>query len=120
MFTVFVYTLIGAFCILFIDVVGAIASRKLKFEFGYLSFISFTIYVLLGYFVTIAGNLNLALLAALFVGFIDATVGWKLSKLCKAHTALNKEELSKMTAAMNLKVMLFIAPVFAFIGYLFT
>ena len=119
MVTVLVYTLIGVFCILFIDVAGAIASRKLNFEYGYLSFISFTIYVLIGYFVTLAGNLTLALLAALFVGFIDATLGWKLSTLCNAKTALNKEDLSKMTSAMNLKVMLFIAPVFAFIGYLF-
>jgi lipopolysaccharide export LptBFGC system permease protein LptF len=104
-------------CVTFIDTVGAVASRKLKFNYGYLTVFSLTIYTLIGYGIAGMAGLNMMLLASLTVGLYDATVGWKLSQWCRANTNLPKELEEKLTTNYSLMVMALIAPVFAYIGY---
>ena len=91
----------------------------LNFNFAYLSILSFTIYILLGYFIGAKANFSTALLASLIVGFYDATVGWKLSVMLKANMGMNTELIESISVTNALTIMLFVAPFFAFIGHLF-
>jgi Flp pilus assembly pilin Flp len=100
-----------------IATIGAWASRQFRFNYGYLSIISFILYLLLGYTVSSVAGLIMALLASLVVSFYDATVGWKLALWMKANTEMAEEELAKITPDRNLMVMLFIGPLFAIMGH---
>lgn len=102
-----------------IDTLGAIASRKFDFNYGYLALISFAIYMLIGYYIAGVAGLNMVLLASFLVGFYDATVGFKLSRMCKANFVFPKEQLEKMTYSYTLRMMMLICPTFSFIGYIF-
>ncbi len=101
-----------------IDWAGAAASRILNFSYVYLSFVSFGVYVLLGYFVSPKCGLNIGILSSLIVGFYDATVGWKLALKSKANFELSDDDIRMMTPSTNLAVMLVVSPLFAWIGYL--
>lgn len=112
------YTFAALVAITILDTLGAVASRLLNFRLPSLAILSCAIYILLGYFISPNSGLSIALLAGLIVGFYDATVGWKLSKLCKANFGVSEEFIQKISASSNLKVMLFVAPLFTFIGHL--
>lgn len=99
--------------------IGAIASRKMQFNFVYLSILSYLVYIFLGYFVARKANLSTALLASLIVGFYDATVGWNLCKKLNANMGLESEQIKNLSTSKTLTIMLFMAPFFAFIGHLF-
>jgi hypothetical protein len=100
-----------------IDTVGAVASRRLNFNYGYLTVLSLSVYTVLGYCIASKAGLNMVFIASLLVGFYDATVGFKLSKTLKANIQVPQEIESKITVSHALMIMLFIAPLFAFIGY---
>ena len=100
------------------DTLGAIVSRKFNINYGYLSLFSFAIYLSIGYFVSKESGLYAALLVGIIVGFYDATAGWKISRVLQAHTGLTEEEAGRITYSTNLKIMLVVAPLFIFIGYL--
>lgn len=100
--------------------IGSIASRKLKFNFAYLSLFSFGVYILIGYYVTLKTNLSIAILSGLIVGFYDATVARKLCIKLGANMGLETEQIRSLTTSKALIIMLFMAPFFTFIGYIFT
>lgn len=111
------------FAMLFLTIlcsVGSVASRKLQFNFVYLSILSYLIYIFLGYLISAKTNLSTALLASLVVGFYDATVCWKLCIKLNANMGLETEQIQSLTTSKTLTIMLFLAPFFAFIGYLFS
>lgn len=110
-----IYTIAALVVVTLLDTIGAIASRVFKFRYTSLAVFSFAVYVLIGYLIA---GISLALLAALVVGFYDGTVGWILCKRCKANFGVSDEVIEKMTSTSNLTVMLFIAPLFTFIGHL--
>jgi uncharacterized membrane-anchored protein YitT (DUF2179 family) len=100
-----------------VDTIGAIASRLLKFKYGWLTFLSLAVYTMLGYYCASIVSIRMALLASLIVGTYDATVGFKLSKICKANLGEHKEEMEKITYAHSLMIMAIICPLFSGIGY---
>lgn len=107
-----------AFAILavtFIDTIGAFASRRLQFNYTYLSVLSLAVYALLGYFGAGVTSNKMVLLASVIVGAYDATVGFKLSKICKANFGIFETE--KVTYGYVLVAMIIIAPLFSGIGY---
>jgi hypothetical protein len=112
------YTIAALIAVTIIASAGAAISRWFNFKYVHLSFLSFTVYILIGYYISPISGLSAAILSSLVIGFYDATVGWKLSVLCKAKFDLSKEDLKKMTPSTTLAVMLFMAPLFAFIGHL--
>ncbi len=112
------YTFGALAAISILDSLGAIASRLLNFRFTSLTILSLTIYVLIGYFISPVSGLSIALLAGLVVGFYDGIVGWNLCKLCKANFGVEEELVEKISYTSNLTVMLFVAPLFTFIGHL--
>jgi hypothetical protein len=113
------YTLAALLAVTILCSLGAVASRVFNFNFAYLSILSFTVYILIGYFVGGNANLSTAILSSLIVGFYDATVGWKISLKLKANMGINEELLDNITVSKALTIMLFVAPFFAFIGHLF-
>ena len=113
------YTIFGLLAVTILCTVGAYTSRRFSYNFMYLSIISFFIYMGIGYFVTQKTNLSVAILSSLIVGFYDATVGWKLSLIFKANMQVDDELLESMTPTKGLTIMLFVAPLFTFIGSLF-
>jgi hypothetical protein len=113
------FTLAALLGVTILTVAGSISSRIFKFSYVYWSILSFAIYTLLGYLIGSSSNLSTAFLASLVVGFYDATACWKLSLLLKANFNLSEEEMKNLTVKNSLTVMLFVAPFFAFIGYLF-
>lgn len=114
---ILIITLIGLIAITLIDSVGAIASRKYDFNYGYLTVLSLLVYATIGGLVSTMHNLSLALAINLLLGFYDATVGWWIAMRLKANTGLPEEELSKMTPAYTLQIMLVMSVLFTLIGH---
>lgn len=111
--------IIGALvAITILDTLGAVASRIFKFNYTSLAILSCTVYGLIGYLISPVSGLSMALLASLIVAFYDGTIGWTLSKKCKPNFGVSEELIQKISATSNLTVMLFIAPLFTFIGHL--
>lgn len=119
MIEAFQFLLLALTAVTLIASLGAIASRVFNFNYGYLSILSFLVYVAIGYFVSPAAGLNIAILVSLAVGFYDATIGVKISFACKANFGRLQDEVEKVTPSFMLTTMLFISPLLAFIGYLF-
>jgi len=113
-FNLLIYFLIGLSSISVIDTAGAIASRKFKFKYSYLSILSCTVYVGIGYLVSEEYGLLTAIIINFILAFYDSTIGLKFSQIFKA----NIEE--KMEPQSNLKmiiIMSFTGIFFALIGY---
>ena len=113
-----IYTLIGLLVITIIDTLGAIASRKLDFNYAYLTPVSLAVYLLIGYFVSKDYGLYYAILSCCVTGLFDATIGWNLSLSLKANSGLTDEEIEKLTPYSRVAGMLGIASLFAFFGSL--
>lgn len=108
----------GLITIILIDTLGAYASRRFHFNYGYLALLSIIVYIFIGYFLSQKFNLTIALLVNLALAFFDATIGWKLSLKLKPPTGLDKQQLKTLTPSVNLSVMLVFSFVLTFIGYL--
>ena len=67
----------GCFAILALDIVGSLASLALGFH--YLSLADFLIYAAVGFIGTRKVNIKMGILAAVFVGLVDLTIGWTIS-----------------------------------------
>ena len=110
----------GLLVVTLIDTVGALASRKLNFNYAWLSVFSFLVYTSLGYIVSVHGGLLMALLINNAIGLYDATVGLRLAVALKANYILREEDKKYLSAQTTVASMLIIATVFAFIGYFIT
>jgi hypothetical protein len=82
----------GLIAILFLDILGSIASNRLGFNYSLLSPISFSVYSAVGFSVAKHSNKKTAVVSTAILGLFDATVGWWVSIVLQANTgALNKE-----------------------------
>lgn len=111
-------TLIGLASVTLIDSIGSIASRRLQFNYGWLTILSLSVYTCTGYFIGEESNLNLVFAANCIIGFYDATIGWKLSVMLKANTGMSAEEKEIMNLKARLFIMFIIAFLFGYIGFL--
>ena len=89
------YFVISIIAVTLIDTVGAIASRKLKFKYGYLSFLSLAVYFALAYLNANYITLVSVVLVNAVLGFYDGTVGFWLSIILKANNGLTAEQVKK-------------------------
>ena len=109
--------LIGLAGITFIDVLGAIASRKLSFKYVKLISVSLLFYIYMGYLVSKNYGLAIAFVINNLIGFYDATVGLRLSIILKANA--NFED-SRYKQPLNGKIifsMLIIASALSILGF---
>lgn len=97
------------------DVAGSILSRNLNFHYGYFAPGSFLIYGITGYLVgTYSGNVSAASVTAI-IGFVDSTVGWKISRKLNAKGAEPKDD---ETSDYRIIVSLMLTFLCAGIGYI--
>ena len=108
---------IGLILVTIIDTLGAISSRKLNFNYAYLSVCSFAVYIALGYMLSKQYSVQIALLIASLVGLYDGTVGLKLSIMLKANNKLNAQENIDILNLKTAITMVGIACLFVFVGY---
>ena len=90
----------GLGLISFVDIVGPIISRKLNFNYGYFTILSFIAYVTIAYL--IAKETNRALLTwvvLILIGFYDGIVGWLIAQKLKAKYKYSKDVAEKITIA---------------------
>ena len=112
------YLLIGIALIALLDTFGAVASRKLKFNYGLLSPVSFAIYTVIAYLVSKHHTIDITLCCNILLGMFDATAGWYLSFKLKANTGGTEEQVLEVTAGQRILLMAVIASVFGVIGYM--
>jgi hypothetical protein len=114
----FLFIFLGIIAVTIIDVIGSITSRKLNYNYAYLTPLSFIVYTLIGYFVSQNGNLYWALLSACIVGIYDGTVGWKLAVILNANFGRFKEQNLKMNIYSRVFGMIAVGTVFGYLGYI--
>jgi ABC-type polysaccharide transport system permease subunit len=107
----------GLLVITLIDSIGALASRKLHFNYAWLSVSSFLVYTFIGYFVSNNSGLLMALLVNNAIGLYDATVGLRLSMALKANYILREEDKKYLSTETTEATMFIIVTALAFIGY---
>ena len=112
------FILMGIVLITLLDTFGAMASRRLKFNYGLLSPVSFSIYTLVGYLVSRHNALDIALACNILIGMFDAIIGWNVSMKLKANTGGAEEQLFEVTEGQRTLMMAVIGSVFAVIGYM--
>jgi hypothetical protein len=112
------YTIAGIILITLLNTVGGIASRKLKFNYGMLSPVSFVIYTLIGFLISKDKPMDVVFACNALIGIFDATAGWNLLMKLKANTGGAEEQLVVMTEGQRTILMTVIAGVFGMIGYM--
>lgn len=108
----------GILVVTLIATVGAIASRKLNFNYMWLSFASAIAYTCMGYFISANFGLLMAVIVNNLVGFYDATICLKLSIACKANFKIVDEEVELPSSQFSVVTMMFVSTALAFLGYL--
>lgn len=107
---------VGLLAVTFIDVFGSITSRKWKYNYAYLSPLSFAVYTAIGYYITPKFSMNLALILGSLVGMYDATIGWKLAILLNANMGSQKDAALKRDSLSRVIFMIIVATLFGVIG----
>jgi len=99
-----------------IDVLGSITSRKWKYNYAYLTPLSFVVYTMLGYYTSQIATLNWTLLVGFMVGIYDGTIGWKLAIVLEANFGKFKEQNLKTNTVQRISFMILVSGVFGFAG----
>lgn len=112
------YIFTGIALIALLDSFGAVTSRKLKFNYGLLSPISFGIYTLIAYLVSKQNSIDVVLACNILIGMFDAIIGWNVSMKLKANTGQAEGQLIEITDTQRILLMAIIGSVFGVIGYM--
>ena len=115
---IFLAIALGLLAVTIIDVLGSITSRTWNYHYSYLSPLSFSIYFLIGYYVSQNASLTWALLISCIVGVYDGTIGWRLAIMLNANLDAQKDAALKTDTPTRMLYMIFISTFFAFIGSL--
>lgn len=115
--TLVLYLLSGAAIITIIDTLGAILSRVLQFKYVYLSVLSATLYILMGYQVSQHFNLTMVIAINAVLGLYDGSAGLWFSLKLNANVGDNRDEAAQMLSVSTAIVMMIIAVVLGLIGY---
>ncbi len=110
----------GIISVTLIDSIGALASRRLNFNYAWLIILSLLTYLLLGYFGSKHINPSTAITVSIFVGIYDATVGLWFSIKFNANINQSGDEPKSPGVFHLLVLMLIISVIFSTIGYALT
>lgn len=111
------YTLLGIGLVTIIDISGSIISRRLNFNYGYFTILSFVVYTYIPYLVMKEINLAFStFLCSLLIGYYDGYFGWKISQQFKANYGPHKEEIKRLTTAHTILAAILFAIVCGGIG----
>ena len=92
--------LIGFILIAVYDILGAVLSRKLDFQYVWFSFGSFFLYGLIAFYLKGFGNITIALIGSFLIGVFDATVGLLIAEKFKANILKEDKEAVKITSKL--------------------
>lgn len=79
------------------DVVGSLLSRFLKFQYVWLSFISFIIYGTAALYLITHNNFYLTVIGCFIIGVFDGTFGVLIAKILKANIKEEDREVIKIS-----------------------
>jgi len=113
-----VYLVIGILLITLLNTAGAVASRKLRFNYGLLSPLSFAIYTLISFLISKEKPMDVAIACNVLIGMFDAIAGWNLLTRLKANTGKTEEQLVVMNEKQRIILMIVIAGFFGVVGYM--
>jgi hypothetical protein len=113
------YFSLGLVGILIIDIFGSIASRKLDFNYVYLSVLSFVLYSYIGFSISESCGIASALITNFVIGLIDGTLGVFISVKLKANTNLTEKERRDIPGIYTVLTVLFFALISTIVGYAF-
>jgi hypothetical protein len=114
----FLILLLGIGLVTIIDVSGSIISRRLNFNYGYFTILSFVAYVSVSYLV-VSGTHKalLTMIVVMLVGLYDATVGFAIAQKLKANYNVSKEAMEKMTLTNRVSGVNIFAILCGIVGY---
>ena len=114
---ILIYSIPPLFLITIIDTIGAIASRKLKFKYEYLTPLSLLTYIITGFLLgTAVDILTLSIISGL-VGLYDGTLGFWFSIKLNAYSNISIEQRKKLLGVRMALIMVIVAFLFALAGY---
>ncbi len=111
-----IYFFVGLILITVIDTIGAIASRKMNFNYAYLSVLSFAVYITIAYLASADYRTGIVLFLSSLLGLYDGTVGFWLSIVLKSNNGKTTEETSEKPGLMSAVTMIIIAIILGLIG----
>ncbi|WP_273210566.1 hypothetical protein [Runella zeae] len=85
---------IGILSITLVDSVCSIISRVYDIQYSSFYPLSYTIYILVPFFISLKTNKRTAVIYAALLGAFDATIGWTISMLLKAKVSIIDFELT--------------------------
>ena len=109
--------IIGLISITVIDTVGAVVSRTMKFNYAYLSILTFVVYTSIGYYVSTHYQLSIALLINAIMGLYDGSIGFWLSIILKSNSGLTIEQSYEMLGVKSALAMIIASIAFGLIGF---
>lgn len=112
-----IYFFSGLVAVTLIDTAGAVASRKLNFDYSYFCVLSFAVYIALAYFVSKQFGLKAALISNAIVGLYEGTVGFWLSIKLRANNGLSEEDANTFPGRGAAVVMMVLSLVLGLAGY---
>lgn len=110
----------GLLVVTIIATIGAIASRKLNFQYTWLSLASAVFYTYAGYLLSRETDLLMALIVNNVIGFYDATIGLKLCMAFKANFKMVDEEVELPSTQFSVATMMFVSTALTLLGYIFS
>lgn len=108
----------GLLLITLIDVLGSISSRRMNYNYAYLSPLSFLAYGFIGYQGYHITTLAWTLVITFLTGIYDGTIGWKLAILLNANLGDRPEQTKNLSISSRILVMIVISGFFGVTGFL--
>jgi hypothetical protein len=108
---------VGIIAVTLIDTLGSFSSRKLKYNYAYLTPLSLAVYTLVGFYVSKVSQLDSAIMANCLVGIYDGTIGWKIAVALDADMGTQKEQALKTPTTSRIAFMVVLGAAFACLGH---
>jgi len=116
-YQILLITFSGIIAVTVIDALGSFTSRKLRYNYAYLTPLSFAVYTFIGFYVSKISQLDSAIMANCLVGIYDGTIGWKIAVSLDANMGAQKEEALNRPATSRIAFMVIVGAAFACLGH---
>ena len=108
--------LISVLAIVGFDAVASIASRTLKFEYTRFMWLSFLIYICVGYYGAYRQGFGYGMVLGALAGLSDSTLGWLVSRMIGPFVQTPMPSLNPVLVAMVVIVVTASALLFGSLG----
>ena len=108
--------IITALGIVGFDAVASFLSRSLQFEYTRLMWVSFLIYVVLGYWGAHRKGLIYGVLLATVAGVADSTIGWSISRMIGPFLEAGSPSLNPLVITIAVIIVIALASFFGLVG----